>query len=77
MIKKNITSLLSLLFLLLGNLMIFAQFEGPCESGDCPPDPGEGLGGQASPIDMYVYGLVIVAFILIVYYKKQQQKKVA
>lgn len=77
MIKKNITSLLSLLFLFLGNLMIFAQFEGPCESGDCPPDPGEDLGSKASPIDMYVYVLLIVAFILVAYYKKQQQKKVA
>lgn len=72
MIKKYITNLLSVLFLFLGNLMLFAQtWEEPEEPG------GEDLGAPASPIDMYVYGLVIVAFILIVYYKKQQQKKVA
>jgi hypothetical protein len=72
MIKKNITSLLSLLFLLLGNLMIFAQLEGP-DDGD---DPTEGL-GATSPIDMYVYVLVFVAFLLIVYSKRMKQKKVA
>ena len=71
MIKKNITSLLSLLFLLLGNVMIFAQFE---EAED--PDPPEGLGSPASPIDMYIYVLVFVAFLLIVYSKKIKQKKV-
>ena len=75
MIKKNITSLLSLLFLFLGNLMMFAQvFEGPDEP---TVDPSEGLGGPASPIDMYVYVLVIVAFLLIIYSKKIKQKKVA
>ncbi len=71
MIKKNTTSLLSLLFLLLGNLMIFAQFEGPTD-----PEPPEGLGSPASPIDMYIYVLVFVAFLLIVYSKKIKQKKV-
>ena len=71
MIKKNTTSLLSLLFLLLGNVMIFAQFEGPED-----PDPPEGIGSPASPIDMYIYVLVFIAFLLIVYSKKIKQKKV-
>ena len=51
--------------------MIFAQFEGPED-----PDPPEGIGSPASPIDMYIYVLVFVAFLLIVYSKKIKQKKV-
>jgi hypothetical protein len=70
--KKNRTSLLSLLFLLIGNLMVFAQFEGPD-----PDPPPEGLGAPASPVDMYIYVLLFVAFLLIVHSKKMKQKKIA
>lgn len=70
MIKKNITLLFSLLFTFLGNLMIFAQWEG----GGGPPTP-EGVGSPASPIDMYVYILAIAAILFIVLYAKKTQKR--
>ena len=51
--------------------MIFAQFEGPTD-----PEPPEELGSPASPIDMYIYVLVFIAFLLIVYSKKIKQKTI-
>ena len=41
-----------------------------------PPNPGGGVGGttpgqQASPIDMYVYVLAIIAISMIVYFAKK------
>lgn len=78
MIKKNITSLLSVLFLFAGNLIIFAQIVDEWEETETPDPPGpETIGAPASPIDMYVYVLVIIAFLLIIYSKKIKQKKVA
>lgn len=70
MIKNNITLLFSVLFTFVGNLMIFAQFEG---GGD--PPPPEGVGGPASSIDMYVYILAIAAILFIVLYAKRIQKR--
>lgn len=70
MIKRNTAKLLSLVFALLGNILIFAQLEG----GDGPPPP-EGVGSPASPIDMYVYVLGILAILLITYYSKKIQRK--
>ena len=70
MIKKNITLLFSLLFTFLGNVMIFAQWEG----GGGPPPP-EGVGSPASPIDMYLYILALAAVLFIAFYAKKIQKK--
>ncbi len=48
-----------------------------------PPAPpgggggGVGPGAPASPIDMYVYVLGLVAVLLIAYYTKKVQKKLA
>ncbi len=71
MINKNTTFLISLLFTFLGNVMIFAQFEGG------GPPPPEGVGAPASPIDMYVYILAIAAIVFIVLYAKRIHQKQA
>ena len=62
---NNFKYRLSFLFVLAVNVLIFSQFEG----GD-PPTP-EGDGSPASPIDLYLIYLAVVAFFVIFYtYKK-------
>ena len=67
----------SILFLIL-LLGIFCNAEPvlppPPEEGGCGTC---GTGAQASPIDMYIYALAIVGFLLIVFYNKLKQRKVA
>ena len=62
---NNFKYRLSFLFVLAVNVLIFSQFEG----GD--PPPPEGDGSPASPIDLYLIYLAIVAIFVIFYtYKK-------
>lgn len=62
---NNFKYRLSFLFILAVNVLIFSQFEG----GD--PPPPEGDGSPASPIDLYLIYLAVVAFFVIFYtYKK-------
>ena len=62
---NNFKYRLSFLFILAVNVLIFSQFEG----GD--PPPPEGDGSPASPIDLYLIYLAIVAIFVIFYtYKK-------
>ena len=62
---NNFKYRLSFLFVLAVNVLIFSQFEG----GD--PPPPEGDGSPASPIDLYLIYLAVVAFFVIFYtYKK-------
>ncbi|MFC6268318.1 signal peptidase [Frigoriflavimonas asaccharolytica] len=47
-----------------------------------PPDPGGGTGGvgpgqTASPIDMYVYILAIVAVGLVIFFSKKYSKQIS
>lgn len=69
MINKNIAKLISVMFLLVGNVLMFAQ-EGP---DDMPPP--EGIGSPSAPIDMYVYVLGMLGILLITYYSKKIQRK--
>ena len=63
---NNFKYRLSFLFVLAVNVLIFSQFEG----GDPPPPEGDG-GVPASPIDLYLIYLAIVAIFVIFYtYKK-------
>lgn len=68
---KTINKLVTSAFFLLAVLFINAQ----------PPNPGGGAGGvgpgaPASPIDMYVYALSVVAILFIVFFsvKNKSQK---
>lgn len=62
---NNFKYRLSFLFVLAVNVLIFSQFEG----GD--PEPPEGDGSPASPIDLYLIYLAIAAIFVIFYtYKK-------
>lgn len=62
---NNFKYRLSFLFVLAVNVLIFSQFEG----GE--PPPPEGDGSPASPIDLYLIYLAVVAFFVIFYtYKK-------
>ena len=64
---NNFKYRLSFLFVLAINVLIFSQFEG----GGDPPPPSEGDGAPASPIDLYLIYLAVVAFFVIFYtYKK-------
>lgn len=70
--KNRIKYLYSLLLMVFTNVISFAQFEG---DGD-PPLPPEGTGAPASPIDMYLYLLVIVAVGFMVYYHHKTRKSI-
>ena len=62
---NNFKYRLSFLFVLAVNVLVFSQLEG----GD--PPPPEGDGSPASPIDLYLIYLAVVAFFVIFYtYKK-------
>lgn len=53
-------------------VLINAQTEEPCPPGvTCDGVGGNGYGRAASPIDMYVYVLAIVAILAIVYFAKK------
>lgn len=66
---KLINKTLLFAFLIIG---AFLRAQGPP-----PPTDGRGVGpgAPASPIDMYVYVLGVVAILFIVYYSKKSQKK--
>ena len=74
---KVINKLVSAFFLIFGFLMIHAQKMPPA------PNSGEtsrgvvGPGAQASPIDMYVYALGIIAVMFIVFFTKKYTGKKA
>ena len=62
---NNFKYRLSFLFVLAVNILIFSQLEG----GD--PPPPEGDGAPASPIDLYLIYLAIVAIVTIFYVHKK------
>jgi len=72
--KNNISKLLSTLF-------IFAVlFVKAIPSAPVPPGGstgGSGTGEQASPIDMYVYVLSIIAVMFIVFFTKKYKSQKA
>ena len=62
---NNLKYRLTFLLFMAVNVLMFSQFEG----GD--PPPPEGDGAPASPIDLYLVYLAVVAFFVIYYtYKK-------
>lgn len=72
--KNYLTKFILSLFLVAVSLPLAAEFEG----GDPPTPttgPSEGAGAFASPIDMYVYILAIVAMAMIVVYAKKIKKQ--
>ncbi len=74
---RIINKLVSAFFLIFGFLLINAQ--------KMPPAPGSGEaskgtvgpGAQASPIDMYVYALAIIAVMFIVFFTKKYTSRKA
>ncbi len=64
-----------LLALFISNISLFAQSSEPIVGPNNPPDPqveGNGFGAQAtSPIDMYVYVLLVIAILAIIYFAKK------
>lgn len=69
LMNKKLNFLLVSLFVIFNNVLVNAQFEGP----DDPPPP-EDIGSPASPIDMYLYLLAIVAFGFMWYYHAKTRK---
>ena len=69
--KNRIKYLYTLLLTVFVNIISFAQFEG---EGDPQLPPPEGIGAPASPIDMYLYLLAIVAFGFMWYYHAKTRK---
>ncbi len=67
--KNKLKFLIVFLITFFSNVLVNAQFEGP----DDPPPP-EDLGSPASPIDMYLYLLAIVAFGFMWYYHAKTRK---
>lgn len=73
---KQINRILVFFIMLLGNVLVFAnEVMPPAPVGR--PGTGQGGGGvgpgvrPASPIDLYVYVLAIVAMLFIVYYARR------
>jgi hypothetical protein len=74
---KIINKTLFFIFLVIGT---FYKAEGI--PGDVPAPPpggggGTGPGAISSPIDMYVYILALVGFLLIIYFMRKQHKNIA
>ncbi|KIA89630.1 hypothetical protein [Kaistella jeonii] len=77
---KIFNKTLFFLFLIIGTL-----YKAGGIPGDVPaPPPGGGGGGggtgpgtMSSPIDMYVYILALVGFLLIIYFARKQHKSIA
>lgn len=67
--KNKLKFLIVFLITFFSNVLVNAQFEGP----DDPPPP-EDIGSPASPIDMYLYLLAIVAFGFMWYYHAKTRK---
>ena len=67
--KNKLKFLIASLFTLFTNILMNAQFDGPTD-----PPPPEDIGSPASPIDMYLYLLAIVAFGCMWYYHAKTRK---
>lgn len=75
---KLINRTLFLTFLFIGAFVLAEIPARPPSPAYGPPGGGGGgvgPGTPASPIDMYVYVLGVVAILFIVYYSKKSQKK--
>ncbi|UMQ40036.1 signal peptidase [Chryseobacterium sp. Y16C] len=75
--KKSILRFLSFTYLLFSGLL-FAENEVPTPPTARPGGTGGDTGtpgAQASPIDMYVYVLAIVAILTIVYFAKKYKSQ--
>lgn len=75
---KIINKTLFFLFLIIGT---FYKAGGIPDDVPAPP-PGGGGGGtgpgtMSSPIDMYIYMLALVGFLLIIYFARKQHKSIA
>lgn len=73
--KKNILRLLSFTYLFISGLLFAGNEVPPPPTMASRPGGGGGdtgtPGAAASPIDMYVYVLVIAAILMIVYFAKK------
>lgn len=74
---KLYNKILFLLFLSVG--VFLSANQPPPPPNAVPPGGGGGVGPgvPASPIDMYVYVLAAVAFLLIAYYQRKLHKNLA
>ncbi|WP_230380189.1 signal peptidase [Kaistella gelatinilytica] len=73
---KIINKTLFFLFLIIGTL----YKAGIPDDVPAPPPGGgggTGPGAPSSPIDMYVYILALVGFLLIIYFARKQHKTIA
>lgn len=74
---RLINKTLFFIFLVVGTLLRAETI--PDVPAPAPPGGGGGgvgPGGIASPVDMYVYALIIVAFLFIVYFSRKHQKSI-
>lgn len=74
---KIINKLISAFFLIFGFLLINAQKMPPAPSSGEASRGTVGPGAQASPIDMYVFALGIIAVMFIVFFTKKYTSKKA
>lgn len=73
---KNIRYLFASLFILLNNVLLFAQNDN-WEDDSQLPTPPIGEGARKSPIDMYEWMLMLVAISLIIsYYLHKRNRRV-
>lgn len=68
---KIINKLVSAFFLIFGFLLLNAQKMPPAPNSGDANRGTVGPGAQASPIDMYVYALGIIAVMFIVFFTKK------
>ena len=72
--KKNILRLLSTLFLLFCNVFLYGEDPVPPSPYARPGDGDTGTpGAPASPIDMYIPLLIILAVLFIVWYVRKRR----
>lgn len=74
---RIINKLVSAFFLIFGFLLINAQKMPPAPDSGTASRGTVGPGAQASPIDMYVYALGIIAVMFIVFFTKKYTSKKA
>jgi len=68
---RIINKLVSAFFLIFGFLLVSAQKMPPAPNSGEASRGTVGPGAQASPIDMYVYALAIIAVMFIIFFNKK------
>ncbi|WP_294221852.1 MULTISPECIES: signal peptidase [Chryseobacterium] len=74
---RIINKLVSAFFLIFGFLLINAQKMPPAPDSGATNRGAVGPGAQSSPIDMYVFALVIIAVMFIVFFTKKYTSRKA